>query len=401
MSVRPESMSKKFIAVATIALFILAGAGCAARQPPPAVNTAAPPAPSPVVVPPTPRTTAAFGSEVALRTGESVTFDDGLAVLLQEINDSRCPKGVQCIWQGELAPVLQLSGGALDEPVELQFGTVRGLNRSAGGYDLVLSGVTEGSVALVVNSPAGAAAHADIIRLASPQAGQLVASPLEVTGEARGTWYFEASFPVKLLDANGTELAAVPAQAQSDWMTKNFVPFKAKLAFQTPATSTGTLVLKKDNPSGLPENDDELRVPVKFSASLGSTRRLKIFFYDQNKDLDQAGNVQCSRQGLVAVERDVPVSKTPIQDLVRLVLQGPTAEEKAAGIAGGFPLPGVELKGADLKDGVLTLEFADPNNLTGGGSCRVGILWFQIEATALQFPEVKSVRFLPEELFQP
>lgn len=41
------------------------------------------------------------------------------------------------------------------------------------------------------------------------------------------------------------------------------------------------------------------------------------------------------------------------------------------------------------------------NNKTNGGSCRAGILWFQIEATAKQFSEVKQVRFLPEELFQP
>ena len=59
------------------------------------------------------------------------------------------------------------------------------------------------------------------------------------------------------------------------------------------------------------------------------------------------------------------------------------------------------IKGASLKDEVLTLEFNDPNGKTVGGSCRVGILWFQIEATAKQFPEVKEVRFLPEELFQP
>ena len=31
----------------------------------------------------------------------------------------------------------------------------------------------------------------------------------------------------------------------------------------------------------------------------------------------------------------------------------------------------------------------------------VAILWFQIEATAKQFSNVTSVRFMPEELFQP
>ncbi|MFN3301828.1 MAG: hypothetical protein ACK413_02260 [Patescibacteria group bacterium] len=36
-----------------------------------------------------------------------------------------------------------------------------------------------------------------------------------------------------------------------------------------------------------------------------------------------------------------------------------------------------------------------------GGACRVGILWFQIEETAKQFPGVEKVQFLPEEIFQP
>jgi hypothetical protein len=104
----------------------------------------------------------------------------------------------------------------------------------------------------------------DLIKISAPRPNTNVASPLTITGEARGTWYFEASFPVKLLDANGKVLAAGPAQAQSDWMTTNFVPFKVTLTFTAPTTATGTLILEKDNPSGLPQNDDSLRVPVRF-----------------------------------------------------------------------------------------------------------------------------------------
>jgi hypothetical protein len=57
--------------------------------------------------------------------------------------------------------------------------------------------------------------------------------------------------------------------------------------------------------------------------------------------------------------------------------------------------------GANLKEGILTLEFADPQNKTGGGACRTGILRGQIETTAKQFDGVNEVRFIPEELFQP
>lgn len=102
------------------------------------------------------------------------------------------------------------------------------------------------------------------VRVASPLPQGVVTSPLTVTGEARGTWYFEASFPVRLLDGDGNELAVVPAQAQGDWMTTEFVPFQVTLTFATPETATGTLVLEKDNPSGLPENAAEVRIPVRF-----------------------------------------------------------------------------------------------------------------------------------------
>lgn len=104
----------------------------------------------------------------------------------------------------------------------------------------------------------------DRIRVTSPVVGSIITSPLTVMGEARGTWYFEASFPVAILDANHTELAIVPAQAQGEWMTENFVPFTATLDFTPPATDTGFVVFKKDNPSGLPEHDASVEVPVRF-----------------------------------------------------------------------------------------------------------------------------------------
>jgi hypothetical protein len=102
------------------------------------------------------------------------------------------------------------------------------------------------------------------ILLQSPLPNDVVTSPLIVTGSARGTWYFEASFPVRLLDGNGNEIAITPAQANGDWMTEDFVPYTAVLEFAPPATPNGTLVLQKDNPSGLPEYDQSLEIPVLF-----------------------------------------------------------------------------------------------------------------------------------------
>ncbi len=97
-----------------------------------------------------------------------------------------------------------------------------------------------------------------------PRTGDLATSPLLIRGKARGYWYFEASFPVRLLDGNGKLLAIKPAQADSEWMTEEFVPFSMTLEFEKPTTETGALILQKDNPSGLPEYDDELVIPVRF-----------------------------------------------------------------------------------------------------------------------------------------
>lgn len=104
----------------------------------------------------------------------------------------------------------------------------------------------------------------NLIRLDSPRPHQVVTSPLEIIGTARGTWYFEASFPVYLYDSAGNQLATGITTAQGDWMTSDFVPFTATLTFTSPAGGVGELVLQKDNPSGLPENADSLHVPVKF-----------------------------------------------------------------------------------------------------------------------------------------
>lgn len=106
----------------------------------------------------------------------------------------------------------------------------------------------------------------NLIRVTQPLPNTVISSPLTIQGEARGYWYFEASFPVKLFDANGNQIPTTPGyiQAQSDWMTENFVPFQAQIEFQKPNTKTGKLILEKDNPSGLPQNADQLTIPINF-----------------------------------------------------------------------------------------------------------------------------------------
>ena len=330
------------------------------------------------------------------------------------------------------------------------------------------------------------------ITVDTPKPNQEVQSPLLVEGSARGTWFFEAVFPVKLLDASGKEIATGQGHAIGDWMTTDFVAFSTSLDFQVDAKQNGTLVLQNDNPSGLPQNAKELDIPLVLLPSavqlsfnqtgnltqnspgqsdgswflsyetpgnpglsvqlifdgssvckLGETavpcqnadlktgarvsvegqqagnvvvvktltaqeetsvqeKEITIYFYNPTIDKDASGNILCSRKGLVAVKRQIPVTQTPIQDTINLLLQGNlTDEEKNQGINPGFPLNRFALKSASLDKGILTLEFSDPGNKTSGGSCRASILWFQIETTARQFPGVNQVKFIPDTLFQP
>lgn len=114
---------------------------------------------------------------------------------------------------------------------------------------------------------------ADLIRLETPLPNSTITSPLNIKGEARGVWFFEASFPIYLTDWDGLIIAEGYATAQSDpanpddagWMTTEFVPFTATLTFENPAyKNNGSLILRKDNPSGLPEHDDALEIPIFF-----------------------------------------------------------------------------------------------------------------------------------------
>ncbi len=240
----------------------------------------------------------------------------------------------------------------------------------------------------------------NLIRVTSVSSNQIVTSPLTIEGTARGYWYFEASFPVELLDGNGKRLAQGPATARTDWMTEEFVPFSITLTFARPVTATGTLILHKDNPSGLSEKDDELRIPVRFSTT---ERSVSLYYYDSRLDKDSSGNILCSAKGLVSVARIIPVTQTPLQDTLRLMLMGNlTAAEKSAGVTTEFPLSGVSLISATLPaNGALTISLADPLNKTSGGACRAQVLRAQVEATAKQFSSVKSVTFSPATVFQP
>lgn len=110
----------------------------------------------------------------------------------------------------------------------------------------------------------GAPYSSDKIRIQQPRPNSFIENGEVIIGEAVGTWFFEASFPINLVDTSGKIVASTTAHALDNWMTTKLVRFTATLNFTSyPAKiETWSLVFQKDNPSGLPENDDSVKIPV-------------------------------------------------------------------------------------------------------------------------------------------
>jgi hypothetical protein len=105
------------------------------------------PTPTPI---PTP-TYKNFDTEITMRISGRATFSDGLIVDVEEINDSRCKPGVQCIWAGEIATLLRVTGGTLGTTTkEVRLGTTNNKMVTIPGYEITLSGATTADVTIVV-----------------------------------------------------------------------------------------------------------------------------------------------------------------------------------------------------------------------------------------------------------
>jgi len=108
-------------------------------------------------------------------------------------------------------------------------------------------------------------AVADRIRVTSPEPGSSVTNPITFSGEAVGPWYFEASFPVMVVNWDGLIIGEGIAEAKGAWMTEDFVPFSGTIEYERNSnapSNRGTLIFHKSNPSGLPENDAALEIPI-------------------------------------------------------------------------------------------------------------------------------------------
>jgi len=110
--------------------------------------------------------------------------------------------------------------------------------------------------------PAVTSEKNDSIKIKNIVANQVVSTPLHIEGEARGSWFFEASFPIKVVDENLNEIGSGQAKADGEWMTSDFVKFNADINYKKSSSSKAVIIFERDNPSGLESNYEKFIIPV-------------------------------------------------------------------------------------------------------------------------------------------
>lgn len=217
--------------------------------------------------------------------------------------------------------------------------------------------------------------------------GDKVSSPIKITGQARGQWFFEASFPVEFADEQGKVLGLGLATAKEEWMTDKFVPFEATVDVKN-YNGKGYLIFSRDNASGLPENEDAIYIPVEViaaSAPIVKEMTVKVFFSNNKIDRDM---MNCEKT--YPAERIIPKTEAVARAALEQLLSGPTDKEKQDGFLTSIN-EGVKIQKLTIEDGVAKVDFNKQIEYQVGGSCRTSAIISQIRETLLQFSTVKSV----------
>jgi len=225
---------------------------------------------------------------------------------------------------------------------------------------------------------------------------QIIKSPLNIYGQALGTWFFKGGFPVKLLDSQENEIAIGIAQAQGDWISDGYVPFRATIEFVSPGQESGYLVFIKGNPLDKPELDYQVRVPINF-VKQKQTRQVNVYFIPQ-----QDHSSDCSQ--VSAVSRTIEKTQAVAASAINELLKGPKQSEQAM-FASAIPF-GTQLVSLTINNTVAYVKFSQELQNYGGGSCNATAIRAQITNTLKQFNSIEqveiSVQGIPsEQVLQP
>ncbi|MEX0918466.1 MAG: Gmad2 immunoglobulin-like domain-containing protein [Candidatus Paceibacterota bacterium] len=228
------------------------------------------------------------------------------------------------------------------------------------------------------------ASQNDMILVNQPVANAVVSNPFIINGEARGGWYFEGSFPLRIEDANGNILGQHYATAKGEWMTDEYVPFTSELSFKNPSTETGFLILSKDNPSDLREFDDEIKIPIRFDVD-SNAELMDLSLYIQDKSYVETSSCSVTKKVVYKVPKTTAVADTSLQMLF-------DDELSAYGT----------YKSVSIVNGVAKVLLA--SDMTPSGypisalsSCQSSHLLAVLKDTLTQYSSIKSVELLSSE----
>jgi spore germination protein GerM len=192
------------------------------------------------------------------------------------------------------------------------------------------------------------------------------------------------------VDANENMLVETYAEADGEWMTDSFVPFRMEFDIPEPTTRTGVLILKNANASGLPDRAMELRIPLKFHLRNDSPQHITFFFYSE-KDLEDA-----FVSSPVEITRLTDAHLDPIDAILRAMFSEPREHEYAQGARSSEDLYALDeyYLGVSIENRIATIDFAD-NALSILNSTATRQLMAKdlVEHTLKSQPSIDSVQY--------
>jgi len=223
----------------------------------------------------------------------------------------------------------------------------------------------------------------DLIRITFPASGEKVGGNINVTGIAKGVWYFEGEFPVDMVDLAGNRLADASALAEGEWMTEDFVPFSATLKYAVHDKMEAKLIIQRNNPSDLEKNHSSVEIPITLEPGITSA---KLFFSSQH--LDNAVSI-CDK--VFPVSRSGYETTVNAKQVLEDLLAGPTEKEKDLGYKTSIP-QGVKIQNFEASSNVAKVDLSkELLDIDVDVACRRILMKTQIEETIKNAGGVKDV----------
>jgi spore germination protein GerM len=164
------------------------------------------------------------------------------------------------------------------------------------------------------------------------------------------------------------------------------------LNFIANATGEGKLVLSADNPSGLPQYDASVSIPVRFVKT--DSMIIKAYF-------SVGDGTDCSQ--VASVNRTVSKTSAVANAALVELLKGPTQAEVRQGFRTNITA-GTKVQKIEIRNGVAYVDFNSTIE-QGGGSCAREAIIAQVTSTLKQFSTIKtvviSVNGRTEDILQP